>query len=51
MVIVDERGTGDGHRLDCKSPASDDNLEAYFNGPFDAAAARTCRDELEKNTT
>jgi pimeloyl-ACP methyl ester carboxylesterase len=48
VVIVDERGTGDGHRLDCKSPGSDDNLEAYFNGPFDPVAARTCRDELQK---
>jgi pimeloyl-ACP methyl ester carboxylesterase len=48
VVIVDERGTGDGHRLDCKSPGSDDNLEAYLNGPFDAAAARTCREELQK---
>jgi hypothetical protein len=48
VVIVDERGTGDGHRLDCKSPGSDDNLEAYLNGPFDAAAARVCRDELQK---
>jgi pimeloyl-ACP methyl ester carboxylesterase len=48
VVIVDERGTGEGHRLDCKSPGSDDNLEGYLNGPFDAAAARACRDELEK---
>src|ERR1041385_8508463 len=48
VVIVDERGTGDGHRLDCKSPNSDDNLEAYLDGPFDAAAARACRQELEK---
>ena len=48
VVIVDERGTGEGHRLDCKSPGSDDNLEAYLNGPFDAAAARACRDELQK---
>ena len=48
VVIVDERGTGEGHRLDCKSPYSDDNLEAYLNGPFDAAAARVCRDELQK---
>src|SRR5947209_1293171 len=23
VVLVDERGTGDGHRLDCKSPGSD----------------------------
>ena len=48
VVVVDERGTGDGHRLDCKSSGSDDNLEAYLNGPFDAAAARVCRDELQK---
>lgn len=49
VVLVDERGTGDGHRLDCKSPGSDDNLEAYLDGPFDAASARACRDQLSKN--
>jgi pimeloyl-ACP methyl ester carboxylesterase len=48
VVLVDERGTGDGHRLDCRSPGSDDNLEAYLNGPFDPAAARVCRDDLQK---
>jgi len=48
VVLVDERGTGDGHRLDCKSPESDDNLERYFNGPFDPAVARACREELQK---
>ena len=48
VVLVDERGTGDGHRLDCPSPGSDDNLGGYLNGPFDPATARTCRDELQK---
>ena len=48
VVLVDERGTGDGHRLDCRSPGSDDNLQGYLNGPFDPAAARTCRDDLAK---
>src|SRR4051812_30531531 len=48
VVVVDERGTGEGHRLDCRSPGSDDNLEAYLNGPFDTASARICRDELSK---
>jgi pimeloyl-ACP methyl ester carboxylesterase len=48
VVLVDERGTGDGHRLDCQSPKSDDNLEGYLNGPFDPVAARACRDELQK---
>jgi len=49
VVLVDERGTGDGHRLECKDPGSDDNLEGYLNGPFDADAARACRDELLKS--
>jgi pimeloyl-ACP methyl ester carboxylesterase len=48
VVLVDERGTGEGHRLDCPSRISDDNLEAYLNGPFDPAAARACRDELQR---
>src|SRR4030095_1957325 len=48
VVLVDERGTGDGHRLDCRSPGSDDNLETYLNGPFDPAAARACGDDLQK---
>ena len=49
VVLVDERGTGDGHRLDCPAPNSDDNLQAYLNGPFDPVAAHACRDELQKN--
>jgi Predicted hydrolases or acyltransferases (alpha/beta hydrolase superfamily) len=48
VVLVDERGTGDGNRLDCRSRNSDDNLEGYLNGPFDAEAARACREELQK---
>jgi pimeloyl-ACP methyl ester carboxylesterase len=48
VVLVDERGTGDGHRLDCRSPGSDDDLEGYLNGPFDPLAASACRDELQK---
>jgi pimeloyl-ACP methyl ester carboxylesterase len=48
VVLVDERGTGEGHRLDCPPRTSDDNVEKYLNGPFDAAAARSCRDELSK---
>jgi pimeloyl-ACP methyl ester carboxylesterase len=46
--MIDERGTGVVDRLDCTSPGSDDDLEGYLNGPFDAAAARACRDELQK---
>ena len=48
VVLVDERGTGDGHRLDCPSPVSENDLEGYLNGPFVPAAARACRDELAR---
>jgi len=48
VVLVDERGTGDGHRLDCQSLKSDDNLEGYLNGLFDPVAARACRDDLQR---
>jgi hypothetical protein len=47
VVLVDERGTGEGHRLDCRSLGSDNNLQGYFKAPFDPAAARVCRGELE----
>ena len=30
LVLVDERDTGDGHRLDWQSPGSDDDLEGYL---------------------
>jgi len=48
VVLVDQRGTGDGHRLDCRSAGSDDNLEGYLRGPFDPAAARACSQELAR---
>jgi pimeloyl-ACP methyl ester carboxylesterase len=48
VILVDERGTGEGHRLDCPPRGSDDNLEGYLNGPFDPAAARVCHKELQK---
>jgi pimeloyl-ACP methyl ester carboxylesterase len=48
VVLVDERGTGEGHRLDCKSLKSEDDLEGYLTGPFDTATALACRDELSK---
>lgn len=46
VVLVDERGTGDGHRLDCRWQGSDDDLEGYLRGPFDPAGARACSREL-----
>jgi pimeloyl-ACP methyl ester carboxylesterase len=49
VVLVDERGTGEGNRLDCKVRGSYENLEEYLNGPFDAASARVCAGELSRN--
>ncbi len=49
VVLLDERGTSDGNRLECRSPGSDNNLGAYLKGPFDPAVARSCRKELEQH--
>jgi pimeloyl-ACP methyl ester carboxylesterase len=49
VVIVNERGTDDGHRLDCRPRGSDDDLEGYLKPPFDPAAARLCREELQRH--
>jgi pimeloyl-ACP methyl ester carboxylesterase len=49
VVLVDERGTGEGHRLDCRSLGSDDDLQGYLKIPFDPAAARVCREELARH--
>jgi len=48
VVLLDERGTGDGHRLDCPALGSDDNLQGYLRAPFDPTAADACRRELER---
>lgn len=49
VVLVDERGTGEGHRLDCPSPGSDDNLQGYLQGPFDRAALKACAARLAQS--
>ncbi len=48
IVLIDQRGTGEGHFLGCRSPGSDDNLEGYLKGPFDLPTVRACRDELAR---
>jgi pimeloyl-ACP methyl ester carboxylesterase len=48
IVLVDSRGTGDGHRLFCSLPGSDDHLEGYLQTPFAPEIARACRRELEQ---
>lgn len=48
LVLVDERGTGDGHRLDCPPPISHDPQDD-LKTPFDPRAARACSHELERH--
>jgi pimeloyl-ACP methyl ester carboxylesterase len=48
IVLVDSRGTGEGHRLACRMPRSDDHLEGYLHTPFAPAIASACRRELEQ---
>jgi len=48
IVLVDSRGTGDGHRLACRTPRSDDDLSGYLQTPFIPEFARACRRELEQ---
>jgi pimeloyl-ACP methyl ester carboxylesterase len=48
VVLVDMRGTGEGHRLDCYL-GSDDDLQSYLVPIFfEGALFRSCREELEK---
>jgi pimeloyl-ACP methyl ester carboxylesterase len=48
VVFVDSRGPGEGHRLLCSIPHSDDHLEGYLQTPFAPEIARACRRELER---
>jgi pimeloyl-ACP methyl ester carboxylesterase len=48
IVFIDQRGTGEGHFLGCRSPGSDDNLAGYLKGPFDLPTVRACRDDLAR---
>ncbi len=46
VVLIDQRGTGPGHRLDCELPGSDSDVSGYAEQPY-AAFAR-CGSELAK---
>ncbi len=49
IVLVDQRGTGSSHRLDCKVPQDPKDVQAYFEPTLPPAEVRRCRAELEKN--
>lgn len=50
VVMVDVRGTGEGHRLDCDLEGSDDDLQGYLEPIFfEGARFRACRQKLEEH--
>jgi pimeloyl-ACP methyl ester carboxylesterase len=49
VVLVDQRGTGGSHRLDCKLPRDPSDVQAYFEPPLPPDEVRRCRAELEAN--
>ncbi len=50
IVLVDQRGTGSSHRLDCKVPEDPADVQAYFEPTLPPAEVRRCRAELEKTS-
>lgn len=48
IVYVDQRGTGDSHRLPCNFYGDDTEAQSYFNEMFPVGKVRACREELEK---
>ncbi|MBV8199224.1 MAG: alpha/beta fold hydrolase, partial [Acidobacteria bacterium] len=47
VVLVDQRGTGASHPLDCKLPGSDDDPQGYFGDMLPVEAVRACRAGLD----
>lgn len=47
IVLVDQRGTGSSHRLDCKVPRDRSDVQAYFEPTLPPAEVHRCRAELE----
>lgn len=47
LVMVDQRGTGGSHDLDCDVPGSPEDPQGYFEEYFPAEVVRTCRQKLE----
>ena len=46
IVMVDQRGTGGSHRLDCKVPQDPGDVQAYFGPTLPASEVHRCRAEL-----
>ncbi|HMG23385.1 MAG TPA: alpha/beta fold hydrolase, partial [Kofleriaceae bacterium] len=48
IVLVDQRGSGASHRLDCKVPRDRGDVQAYFEPTLPPAEVHRCRAELEQ---
>jgi pimeloyl-ACP methyl ester carboxylesterase len=48
VVLVDQRGTGGSHRLDCTLPKDPSDVQAYFEPTLPPDEVRRCRGELER---
>lgn len=47
IVLIDQRGTGRSHRLDCKHPRDPKDVQGYFDPPLPIEDVRRCKTELE----
>lgn len=48
LVLVDARGTADGHALRCRFPGAADDAAGYFRDFFPRETVEACRRELEQ---
>ena len=49
LVFVDQRGSGDSHRLQCRFSLSYPTVQSYFADLFPLDEIRRCRDVLQKS--
>jgi pimeloyl-ACP methyl ester carboxylesterase len=47
IVLIDQRGTGRSHRLDCMHPKDPKDIQGYFDPPLPLADVKRCRAELD----
>jgi pimeloyl-ACP methyl ester carboxylesterase len=48
LVFVDQRGTGDSHRLGCTTNGSDERIQGFFERAMTNEQTVACRAELER---
>ena len=48
IVLIDQRGTGGNHNLQCLLTGSDEDLQGYFENMFNPEMFRSCLEELNQ---